>query len=132
MPPPAALPAFRLALDDFVANLDQVIASPDFTFFKLYVHLSAPSQVQELFHKCVAVPYGDAIRRRDEGFFLGKREQLVDERYNKMSLVETLAGVWSSLHPDDKQTVWDHLNTLLALDEGSRGAEPPDPTGDGS
>jgi hypothetical protein len=105
---------FNNKLIDFLEDLEGVVGHlPEYAVLVSSAKFLAqfkPSQNQELFASYVRQPYGASILARDEAF-------LLEEKFSasKADVVSLLKNVWSTLRPEDKESVWAHMHVLVVL-----------------
>lgn len=74
-----------------------------------------PSMVQTLFNRFIS-SYTDQILQHDETFFLQKdySEELATTG-ESIEIVAVLKKVWGGLQSQDKDSIWKHMEVLVAL-----------------
>jgi hypothetical protein len=110
-------------MEEFLQDL--VYICPEVNDFK-YTHVgfqliiaNAPKFPQQMFHKCVLVPYQDQILSRNENFLLNEdyshySEELSSNGYS-IDIVDVLKHVWRTLDAENKETVWKYLHILQQI-----------------
>lgn len=111
---------FNLKFQEFLEDL--VATYPEETDLQVMLNMltwtvsvMGPKVPQEMFHSCVAIPYGEKINARNESFFL--EECHYDTRYADINIINKLKSKWKQLTPDNKDIVWKYMFVLMALNK---------------
>ena len=106
----------NLKLQEFV---DDLLASypgvTDIRVMKTMLNLTVAMDIklpQDMFNRCVVIPYEQQILAKDECFFL---EEAYDPQYADINIIEKLKGIWKTLPAEDKEIVWKYFQVLLVL-----------------
>ena len=59
--------------------------------------------------------YHEYIRNRDERFFLEKDEADYTEDTESVPIISKLKGYWGTLSDNNKDKIWEYVNSLLTL-----------------
>lgn len=59
--------------------------------------------------------YHEYIRNRDERFFLEKDEAEYTEDTESVPIISKLKGYWGTLSDNNKDKIWEYVNSLLSL-----------------
>ena len=59
--------------------------------------------------------YHEYIRNRDERFFLEKDEADYTEDSESVPIISKLKGYWGTLSDNNKDKIWEYVNSLLTL-----------------
>jgi len=59
--------------------------------------------------------YHEYIRNRDERFFLEKDEAEYTEDTESVPIISKLKGYWGTLSDNNKDKIWEYVNSLLTL-----------------
>lgn len=70
---------------------------------------------QEMFDTCVAIPYSEKIKAKNESFFL--EECVYDTRFADINIINKLKGKWKNLNEENKEVVWKYMLVLIVLNE---------------
>jgi hypothetical protein len=107
---------FNAKLLDFVDDMQGILRHvPQYKMLVASIKLLSqfqPHQNHTFFRQYVATPYEASIVARDEAFLLNQDYNVGGEDVDIVSLVK---GVWTSLTPEDKDSIWAHLQVLLAI-----------------
>jgi hypothetical protein len=73
--------------------------------------------VSRIFNENVAIPYGDVIKQRDEGFFVSKTYDEYKQYQDVGDIISKLKRCWVELSEDNKGIVWKYLIVLINLNQ---------------
>lgn len=59
--------------------------------------------------------YHEYIRNRDERFFLEKDDKEFTEDTESVPIISKLKGYWSTLSENNRDKIWEYVNSLLTL-----------------
>jgi len=119
---------FNTKLKAFISDLKTVLCeyphlSPDLAALSSGVNLALSFDKRspnDIFHKCVTIPYEVYIKDENEDFFLENdyKEQIVGRVNNQTSsdIVEMLKKAWSGLVDENKKAIFAHLKLLVRID----------------
>ena len=61
--------------------------------------------------------YRDYIKNRDERFFMNKKESEFTSDTESVPIISKLKDYWETLSDNNKDQIWEYVNSLLALTE---------------
>ncbi len=112
---------FNRKVLDFVEDLEPLLRHlPEYRLLAAstqWMRTIDARQNQRIFEEWVAVPFGEQIRRRDEGFFLRADVDRTHVNATGFGVIAMLRDVWLGLSDGDKDAIWSHLQVLLVLGE---------------
>lgn len=126
-PSPVTPAQFNRALLDFIKDL--ALSFPHVEGFRrAYASTNLmstiqPNMVQTLFNRFIS-SYTDQILQHNEAFFLQKdySEELATAGEN-IEIVTVLKQVWTGLQSQDKDSIWRHMEVLVALNHAVESAK---------
>lgn len=111
---------FNRKLLDFIDDLQSVLGHvSEFTMFASTARLLSqiqPRQNQDIFDRFVATPYGAMIASKDEAFLLEEDFSTVAGSGSN-GIVSLLKSVWRSLPPEDRDSIWAHMQVLVVIND---------------
>ncbi len=115
---------FKSKLDYFVRDLQAVIGHlPQYKLLPVVLTVSTKEQVQAWFDAHIAQPYGASIIAEDEAFFLSRDYRSYVSGAtgappeDGLGILPLIKGVWASMTPHDRKSVWTHLQHLLTINK---------------
>jgi hypothetical protein len=109
---------FNKKLDEFLADLISVFPEDsDFRTFKNSFNVLKNIDERKgisMYVQYVA-PFREAIRTRDERFFLSTDYNDIAGNNNVSELVDKLKGLWVQMNADNKESVWKYIEVFAAL-----------------
>jgi len=105
---------FNAKLVDFLEDLKQTFPNvPEFQFYDNITRIcimASKEKPLDIFKKNVELPFGKSIDDKDESFILSQDFSEADQAFVKM-----LKVIWKDLDDDNKNSVWKHVQLLLAI-----------------
>lgn len=119
------LTAFNNIIFEFVDDL--IATFPEENDFKVYKRTlsllkSANAKKMCLIFKNYSYEYRDKIINKDETFFLKNSYDNIKEGYGNddqtvEGIIEKLKNYWNELSNENKETIWQYLNTMIKLSD---------------
>lgn len=105
---------FNAKLLDFLGDLKETF--PTMTQFEFYDGITRTCIIMskekplQMFKSNVEVPFGESIDKKNDEFILNREFSEADQ-----SFVNMLKLIWKDLDKDNKNSVWKHVQLLLAI-----------------
>lgn len=111
---------FNKSLQEFVSDLSCVYEGAEAGKGALGLAILLDRKMpHRVFKEHVVDPYGPQIKKRDEAFLMKqdfkKLTSSCGPAADDMDLVGQIKQVWAQLNPEEKETIWKHLEKLMKI-----------------